>query len=498
MDWQAFVDSHEARAAALRSDEYWGTCVKVSHDLIEALVVYEDACRIQGIVNVFKIEAARPEVAAQIKTLEDKISRAVHKKEDLEVELDLKQEEIELLVQTNHPLHREKFELAEEVAMKEMELKRLNKQLKEQQKELEELASLRQQLALEQHELERNLPMQTIRVNEAVAPLPRVRESAPKTKAQTAQVEPVQSNHWEFMRGARSVTGALEKHDLAVVCCKFGRTVQYIATGGADSQIRVYDGYSLLTRIKEPKTVMALDFSSSGDLMVSGSWSSSINIYDTRSWTLKRTFKDNTGCVNDVIFGAGDSVVSCCRDGAIKLYDVRKGVTQKKYQTMSNPFSVSRVRGDGIYLTSHFDGHIRGWDFRQDKCAYDVQAHQEAALRVLGNLGPRNIITLAANGTIAARDIRSGHVLGNVRLVSGVPSDHVQIALWESCASPIVIAGGRDGTIYYYDLDRFQLVTAVKSDSSPILCVDCSISTNRIVVGHQSGVVKLLEAPGVL
>ena len=499
MDWQAFVKAHEARAAALKSDDNWVTCVKVSRGLIEALVVYEDACRIQGIVNVFKIQATCSEVEAEIKTLKDKISRAVHTKEDLEVELALKQEEIDLLMQTNQPLHREKFELAEDVAVKEIELKRLNKQLKEQQRELEQQASLRQQLAWEKHELERNLPMQAITVNEAVAPLPKVWDSGPKTKAQTSQIEPVQSfDRWEFMRDARPLTEALEKHDLAVVCCKFGRTVQYIATGGADSQIRVSDGYSLLTRIKEPKTVMALDFSSNGDLMVSGSWSSSINIYDTRSWTLKRTFKDNKGCVNDVIFGAGDSVVSCCRDGAIKLYDVQRGVTQKKYQTTSTPCSVSRVRGDGIYLTSHYDGHIRGWDFRQDKCTYDVQADQEAALRVLGNLGPRQIITLAANGTIAVRDIRSGHVVGNVRLVGGVSSDHVQIALWESCASPIVIAGGRNGTIYYYDLDRFQLVTEVKSDSSPILCVDCSLSTNRVVVGHQSGVVKLLDAPGML
>lgn len=495
MDWQGFVNACEARALDLRNGEEWNKCVELTSNLLEKLSLYDQVRQVHA-SEVLPVQRTCEVIEAkhELINIETQIQNLSDVRDFLQEQIPMKEAEIDALIKLNEPMHREKYLSEEELMSLQRNLKTLQQELQEKQTLLTQQSQMKLSLEQEKFLLEEQIPHEPVRRSTTPAPLPRIRvvETQPKISHVATShdvLEPL--DFCEFRNDPADGSKLLDNHTASVHCCKFGHSIPYIATGGADCQIRISDGYSRVTRVKMAKTVMSLDFSPIGDFMAAGSWDGSVSIFSTSSWSHKQTLKDNKQCINDVLFSSQENVISCCREGTVKLYDIRRGVALKKYQVASTPLSVSRVHGEGISVTSHYDGHIRAWDFRHDKCAYDVGAHKQAVLRVIGDMGSRRIVTLSADGTIAVRDIRAGNMLGYVRLLGGIPSDHVRFALWERYSNPIAIIGGLNGSIYYWDIEEFRLAAEVKGSGDPVFCVDFSGSSSRVISGHKSGVVKL-------
>ena len=121
----------------------------------------------------------------------------------------------------------------------------------------------------------------------------------------------------------------LEGHDSAVQAVAFSAPKNYIASGGADRQVKLWslDSGSLIrTYRRQNDFITAIDFSGDGRLMASGSLDGSIRIWSTASSRLVATLQGNIGRVNGLAFApSGETLASVGDDGSLRLWDARRG-----------------------------------------------------------------------------------------------------------------------------------------------------------------------------
>lgn len=120
-----------------------------------------------------------------------------------------------------------------------------------------------------------------------------------------------------------------EGHESAVQAVAYSAEKRYIASGGADRQVKLWSietGALVRTYRRQNDFITAIDFSGDGRLMASGSLDGNIRIWSTASTRLVATLQGHTGRVNGVAFApASETLASVGEDGSMRLWDARRG-----------------------------------------------------------------------------------------------------------------------------------------------------------------------------
>ena len=124
---------------------------------------------------------------------------------------------------------------------------------------------------------------------------------------------------WEL----KSQTNAanFEGHEAAISCLSFSENGYYLATGAADSTVRLWDLRKLKTfqTLACPGPVHSVSFDNSGQALVTGS-SNALGIYETKSWESLAAFEPGSA-VTSVAIGPQAGVLACGTGaGIVALY----------------------------------------------------------------------------------------------------------------------------------------------------------------------------------
>jgi WD40 repeat protein len=201
---------------------------------------------------------------------------------------------------------------------------------------------------------------------------------------------------------------------------------------------------------------------------------------------LQYNCKDHTDCVYDAKFLSDDRFVSCSRDQTIRLFDIKNGAPITSFTSSSRPFSICSLQGGSLVVTAHFDGKLRGWDFRTRGAPLEFKAHKGTVGFVTSIPGMTQLLSYGSDDKfLMVSDLRAKNLIGKVPHKPAVPREKIQLALWGDQA----VIGAANGHICAYDLTTFRLKEMIKGAESPVYCVAAKPNFG-LATGDQSGVVR--------
>ena len=159
----------------------------------------------------------------------------------------------------------------------------------------------------------------------------------------------------------------LAGHTKGVFSVAFSPNELTVASGSWDSTIRLWDavtGAHQRTLTGHTGAVYSIAFSPDGQLLVSGSDDKTVRLWDTLTGAHRRTLTGHTDWVYCVAFSPdGLTLASGSDDHTIRLWDVATGVPQRTLTGHTGPVRSVAFIADGATLASgSFDKSVRLWD----------------------------------------------------------------------------------------------------------------------------------------
>jgi len=122
---------------------------------------------------------------------------------------------------------------------------------------------------------------------------------------------------------------------MRVNCLAFGSNDGWLASGGADNSIRIWDtasGRELRTLNGHTGWVNALAVSLNDELLASGSNDLTVRIWQVKSGEPLRILNGHTKPIEALVFGPdGRLLASGSADGTIKIWDITSGMETQSF-----------------------------------------------------------------------------------------------------------------------------------------------------------------------
>lgn len=155
-------------------------------------------------------------------------------------------------------------------------------------------------------------------------------------------------------------------HESAVQAVAFTPRGPYLASGGADRTVRLWN----IDTLDQSRTykghkdfVTSLAFSDDGKLLASAGLDGSIRLWSTTSRRLQRVLSGHKGRVASLAFApSGDLLASASEDGTLRLWNFKRGRTARALLGHAGPVRAVAFSPDGTRLASSGDdGTIKIW-----------------------------------------------------------------------------------------------------------------------------------------
>lgn len=216
---------------------------------------------------------------------------------------------------------------------------------------------------------------------------------------------------WDVRSGRelRSLNG----HTGWVKALAISRDGKWLASGSNDRTVRVWDvfsGQQIKTLPGHAGAIESLSFSDDGRLLASGSADNSIKVWDVASGTEKQTLKSHAGWVTTLTFSPdGKLLASGSVDHSIKLWDTTSWRERANLQKHVDRVTALAFSADGNSLASGgADGSVCWWRVGAGKERWASKRSDAAIVSISFKTGV--LETAASDGSITGRDSTSGDV----------------------------------------------------------------------------------------
>jgi WD40 repeat protein len=267
-------------------------------------------------------------------------------------------------------------------------------------------------------------------------------------------------------------TAILTGHKGAVFSVAFSPNGRTLASGSADSEIRVWDvrGH---TEVGVPLAdhqgfVYSVAFSPDGSTLASGSGDGTIRLWDTQ--TRKQPSEQLTGhgsYVYSVAYSPdGQTLASGSNDGTLRLWEVSDWRNPKPLATLptgSPAWSVAFSPDGGTLASGSGDGKVRLWDVRDRRKPKGpnntVDSHANVVYSVAFSPDGRTLAGGGDDGEVRLWDVRNPRQAIELRpITAGNPSPIRSIAF--SRDGRTLATGSEDGTARLWDVNTREEVGA--------------------------------------
>ncbi|KAI9182988.1 hypothetical protein H9P43_003904 [Blastocladiella emersonii ATCC 22665] len=239
----------------------------------------------------------------------------------------------------------------------------------------------------------------------------------------------------------------------------------YIATGGVDNQIKLWNPLTGSQTAVLPTvfaSILSLAFSPISHTLAAGSADNAVRLYRPHApgsptgnapVRLVHTFTGHIGKVTGVaITGREDLVVTCSSDRTLKLWDVSKGYCSKTMFAFSACTDVGVADYAATTLVSaHLDGKLRVWDSASGNLGAEIVLSGSHGGAVVGVQvkDPNTVVTLARDHQVRVVDLRQQATVHTLQ------SEFFRVGTTKPGISPgggFIAAGASDGSVFAWDL----------------------------------------------
>ncbi|KAJ3062499.1 WD repeat-containing protein 83, partial [Podochytrium sp. JEL0797] len=244
----------------------------------------------------------------------------------------------------------------------------------------------------------------------------------------------------------------LQGHTGAVNVAEWNKSGEYVATGGADRSVKLWNphtGLCVKTYAGHGKEVLGIAISTDNTKFASAGGDKAAILWDVATGRSIRKFTGHAARINAVAFNFDASVVvTASYDATVRFWDCRsQSYTPIQVLTEAKD-SVSSVQvTQQDVLTGSVDGKLRVYDIRMGLCTVDDVGHSITSARFSNDLNC--ILASTLDSTIRLFDKENGEMLasyqghknGDYKIISTLSNDDAQV--W---------SGSEDGRICCWDL----------------------------------------------
>ncbi|KAJ2781926.1 U3 snoRNP protein [Coemansia javaensis] len=288
---------------------------------------------------------------------------------------------------------------------------------------------------------------------------------------------------WEW----QSETYVLKQqgHFYDMGCVAYSGDGQYVATGGDDAKLKVWNaltGYCFITFPEHTSAVTAVQFTKGSQVVVSASLDGTVRAYDLVRYRNFRIFTSPTPVqfTSLAVDPSGEIVCAGCQDSfEIYMWSMQTGRLLDVLSGHEAPISGLAFRPDGLALASSaWDHTVRVWDVFDRTKAVERLGHNNEVLALAfrpdgkelcsatldGQIHFWDVAKAAPAGTIEGRrDIAGGRKAGDRVTAANNPAGKCFNSLCYSADGTAVLAGGNSKFVCLYDrrsgilLRKFQV-----------------------------------------
>jgi WD40 repeat protein len=248
-------------------------------------------------------------------------------------------------------------------------------------------------------------------------------------------------------------------HTLKVNCVAFGPDGQWLASGGADNAIKIWEvstGRELRALVGHSGWIKSIAVSSKGEWLASGSNDRSIKLWNVLTGQELRTMSGHTAPVEALAFSADDRwLISGSADRTIKIWDLATGSEKQTLTGHSGWVVTVALSSDGKFLASgSTDNTVKIWDVGT---WHEKQTLQQQTSKITSlAFGPDS--RWLAVGGVEGRISLWLVATGRERLLSTSESAGILAIRFSAGA---LISTAADGSIQVRDLQTWKLSRAI-------------------------------------
>lgn len=259
---------------------------------------------------------------------------------------------------------------------------------------------------------------------------------------------------------------------------------KYFAFGGRDPVVKISSKPPLVSHIS---SINAIDFSSDGKLLLSGSSDNNIKLWDVETATLIKTFSEHITATRDVKFTPdGMSAISAENSYIVYWLNAVDGPIGKRtfYGHTGTIYSIDMSNDMNTIISGSQDKTIKVWDAQNRDLLKTLSDHNSVVYDVEFNPANDQFASCSADSTINIWDSNTFELIKTLR---GNNSELRSISYHSS--GNYIVSSGTDSLIYIWDLSTGEVFRTLEGHMASVRKVKFSLSGNKIISGGADDIV---------
>ncbi|KAJ1848985.1 60S ribosomal subunit assembly or modification protein [Coemansia sp. RSA 2708] len=292
---------------------------------------------------------------------------------------------------------------------------------------------------------------------------------------------------WNLKTGEQ--ISELEKHDDSVCAVKFSNDGSFVATGGMDGKINVYnvEKQKKVAALEGPDEIQWLSWHPRGNVLLTGANDASLWMWSLPGGDFMNVFNGHSAPVTCGQFTHnGRNIVSGAEDGALIIWDPKTADIVHQFTSADARFHQEGITSlvisndDQVILTGSMDGtaklvHMNG----------NILGSLENASESVETVGLCDVLPLAATGSVDGSlsiwDVNTQRLRTTLK-----HDDSVNRLKWHQ-DSPLLTSVSMDCTVRTWDSRTGECVRVWKGHQEGIMDLALSIDGKTVVTASDDG-----------
>ena len=278
---------------------------------------------------------------------------------------------------------------------------------------------------------------------------------------------------------------SMEGHNGSIKCLCASTKQAEMFSGSFDSSIYVWDLQTGVIKKKlseQNGSINSLAFSHKMNFLASGSADGTIFIWDLEDYQVLQRFTLGSGCVLSVIFSPSQDLLLASGEESICVWSMQSNELQLRLlnEKQCHIYSLSLVSNSPILFSGHEKAFIRMWDISGEGSLVEtLYGHSNS----VNCLAVNHSNTLLFSGSMD-KSLRVWQLSDRVCIRTIQNAEFSIYSLQVTSNDAYLYAAGGDGVVWQYSLrEHYRLASTLKGHSNEIFCLCLTNQDSMIYSG---------------